>query len=51
MVFTSILEYDEDQGEYIIALPQEIIDYFALEEDDVLEWTITEHGVLLEKRE
>jgi bifunctional DNA-binding transcriptional regulator/antitoxin component of YhaV-PrlF toxin-antitoxin module len=51
MDFTSLLEYDEDQGEYIVALPQEIVDYLGLEEDDVLEWTFTENGVLLERRE
>lgn len=51
MELTSIVEYDEDLDEYFIALPQEIVDYLQLSEDDELDWTLTAEGARIEKRE
>lgn len=51
MQVISVVEYDSVLDEYYIVIPQEIIDYLQLTEEDVVEWTFTDSGVLLEKRE
>lgn len=50
MYLGSIVEYNKELDEYFIELPQEIIDYLQLTQDDELDWTLTANGAIIEKR-
>lgn len=50
MIFTSIVEYNDELDEYFISIPEDLLDLCGWEENDTIEWSTNKDGsVLLER--
>lgn len=49
MIYTSLVQEDEESGDLILELPPELIDEMKWDENTILDWTIEDNKVFIKE--